>query len=345
MRGKRTAALRATTTSIAFVSAFLGCSAFAQEDFYKGKTLDLVVGYSAGGGYDVVARLLAAHMSAHIPGSPTIVVRNMPGAGSITAANYIYSLAPKDGRTFALVAGSAIMAHLFRVKGVTYDPRNFSWIGSLTSEVSLAVAWKTSNINKIEDVLDHEFIVGTSGPGGGNYIYPSVLNSLLNMKFKLVSGYPGSTEIALAMERGEVSGLASWNYSGIKQARPTWLADGTIKPLVQLSLRKHPSLPNVPLVLDLAKTQEQRDILEVIFAQQYMARPFIAPPSIPVDRLADLRKAFLETAKDPKFLSEAERARLEVVDTMNNADVEQLLDHLYSRPANILDKVAAAVGG
>lgn len=339
------APLRAATGALCAALAATGALASAESRAQTPRNLEFYVGYSAGGGSDTQARIVANHIGRHYPGAPSVVVRNMPGAGTITLANYLFSVAPRDGHTFGIIAGGAVTAPLFKTKGAAYDPRDFTWIGNVSSEVSIAAAWHTSGVKTLEDATKREVVLGTAGPGSGNHIYPLVLNAILGTKFKLIAGYPGSNEVAIAMERGEVQGTGSWNISGIMQSRPDWLKDGLLIPLVQQSLAKHPSLPNVPLVTELGKTEADRKVLQLIFAQQVISRPLLAPPQIPADRAQALRAAFDTTMKDAAFLDEAAKRRMEITDPMTGDQVKALLVELYGTPADIVERAIAAVNG
>jgi tripartite-type tricarboxylate transporter receptor subunit TctC len=297
-------------------------------EFYKGKNVELYVGYSAGGGYDVYARMVARYMGKHIPGSPTVVVKNMDGAGSLRLANALYNSLPKDGTVFGTVARGAAFDPLLGNKAAQFDASKFSWIGSANDEVSVCVAWHTSGITKIEDTFNKELIVGGTGPSADTDQFPRIANGVLGTKMKIVTGYPGGNDVSLAMERGEVQGRCGWSWSSVIATRKDWYDSKKINVLVQLSLAKHPDLPNVPLILDLAKTPEQKQILTLVFARQALGRPFLAPPGIPQDRVDALRKAFMDTMKDPEFLAEAEKAKLEIT-PIDGAKVQQIVAEAY----------------
>src|SRR5437588_3381876 len=280
--------------------------------FYKGKTIDLYIGYSAGGGYDVYASLLARHMGRFIPGNPTIVAKNMPGAGSLVLANWLYNVAPKEGTAFGMIGRGTGFDPLLGSTKAQFDATKFNWLGSMNDEVSVCVAWHTTGINTLEQVKQRELTVGGSGPAADTDQFPKVLNATIGTKFKIVTGYPGGNDIDLAMERGEVMGRCGWSWSSVIATHKHWLDERKIGVLVQLSLSKHPDLPNVPLIMDFARNDEEKQIFKLVFARQPMGRPFLAPPGIPADRVAALRKAFMDAMKDPSFLAEAEKAKLEI---------------------------------
>ena len=233
-------------------------------EFYKGKDIKMLIGQPVGGGYDTYARFFARHLSHFMPGAPNVIVQNMPGAGGVVMTNALVAAQPRDGTVIGAAAGSVATAALFGASGARYDARELGWIGSLNSEVGLVVSYKTAPVQKLADIYTTEFIVGGSGATDGNVIFPRSMNQVLGTKFKVIPGYGGTANVVLAMERGEIHGTGSWHYSSISVARPTWLEDGTINVLTQLSLKRHPKVPNTPTVIELAKTDEQRAILELI---------------------------------------------------------------------------------
>ena len=317
-------------TVAAAVLAVAPATGWAQTpaEFYKGKTVDLMVGYTAGGGYDVYARMIARYIGKHIPGNPTVVVKNLDGAGSLRLANALYNQHPKDGTVFGTDARGAAFDPLLGNKAAQFDASKFSWIGSANDEVSVCVAWHTSGITSIEQTFDKELIVGGTGPSADTDQFPRIVNGVLGTKMKIVPGYPGGNDVSLAMERGEVAGRCGWSWSSVISTRKEWYDSKKINVLVQMSLQKHPDLPNVPLVLDLAKTPEQKQILTLVFARQALGRPFMAPPGVPADRVEALRKAFMDTMKDPEFLAEAAKAQLEVT-PIDGAKVQQIVAEAY----------------
>jgi tripartite-type tricarboxylate transporter receptor subunit TctC len=318
------------TVAAAALAVVPATMAWAQSpaEFYKGKNVDLMVGYSAGGGYDVYARMIARYIGKHIPGNPTVVVKNLDGAGSLRLANALYNQLPKDGTVFGTVARGAAFDPLLGNKAAQFDASKFSWIGSANDEVSVCVAWNTSGVTKIEDTFDKELVVGGTGPSADTDQFPRIVNGVLGTKMKIVTGYPGGNDVSLAMERGEVQGRCGWSWSSVISTRKDWYDSKKINVLVQMSLAKHPDLPNVPLVLDLAKTPEQKQILTLVFARQALGRPFLAPPGVPADRLAALRKAFMDTMKDPEFIAEADKAKLEIT-PIDGEKVQQIVVDAY----------------
>jgi tripartite-type tricarboxylate transporter receptor subunit TctC len=310
-------------------------------DFYKSRNVDLYIGYSTGGAYDLYARVIGRHMGAHIPGNPTLVPRNMEGAGSLRLANYLYRVAPQDGSALGTIGRGIAFDPLFIGKGDQFDAQKFTWLGSANNEVSVCVAMKDSGITKFDDLFSKELTVGGTGTSADTDQFPRVLNNVLGTHFKIVEGYPGGNDVVLAMERGEVSGRCGWSWSSVKSTHKSWLDDKRMIVLIQLSLNKHPDLPDVPLVMDYAKTDEQRQILKMVFARNVMGRPFLAPPNLPPDRAVTLRKAFTDTMTDKDFLAEAEKTDLEI-NPVSGEDVEKLVKDVYATPKDIIEKAKAA---
>jgi tripartite-type tricarboxylate transporter receptor subunit TctC len=334
--------IRAAAAMLAFAPiAFAAPFALAQSpaDFYKGRNIDLYIGYSVGGAYDLYARVIARHLGKHIPGNPIIVPKNMEGAGSLRLANWLYNVGPKDGTALGTIGRGTAFDPLLGSKGAQFQADRFTWIGSANNEVSVCVAWKTSGINKLEDVLAKELIVGGTGQAADTDQFPRVLNGVLGTKFKIVTGYPGGNDVTLAMERGEVKGRCGWSWSSVVATHKRWIDDKSIIVLAQLSLDKHPDLPDVPLIMDFAKGEDQQRMFKLIFARQVMGRPYVAPPGVPADRAEALRKAFMATMQDPEFLAEAEKSQLEI-NPVAGTEVEKLVKDLYQTPKALADKAA-----
>ena len=334
---------------LAALASIFGLAAIAlaqsPADFYKNRDIDLYIGYSVGGAYDFYARVIGRHMGAHIPGNPTLVPKNFEGAGSLRLANYLYRVAPQDGSAFGTIGRGIAFDPLLIGKGDQFDAVKFNWLGSANNEVSVCVALKDSGITKFEDLFTKELTVGGTGTSADTDQFPRVLNGVLGTHFKIVEGYPGGNDVILAMERGEEQGRCGWSWSSVKSTHKSWIDDKRMIVLVQLSLSKHPELPDVPLVTDFAKTDEQRQILKMIFARQVMGRPYLAPPNLPADRVAVLRQAFADTMTDKDFLAEADKTQLEI-NPVSGAEVERLVKEVYATPADIVAKAktAAAAG-
>ncbi|WP_429550902.1 Bug family tripartite tricarboxylate transporter substrate binding protein [Paraburkholderia sp. MM5477-R1] len=331
------------STAVALSTAWLG-TAYAEstQDFYSGRTVNMEIGYSVGGGYDMYARLLAKHLGNHLPGKPTITPQNMPGAGSLKAANYLYSVAPKDGATIGTFGRT--MPEQPLLGEADYDSRRLVWLGSMDSDVSLCVTWHTSPIKTFQDLMTKSSRFGGQGAGSDPDVMANTIKNLFHAKLQLVTGYPGSNESALAMQRGEIDGECGASWSTLRMRHPDWLRDHKVNLIVQMALEKHPDLPNVPLLSDLASDAETKQVLTVIAASQALARPFAAPPGIPVDRADALRKAFADTMKDPAFLADAKGLSIEVR-YVPPEQISKVLDDLYKTSPDQIAKAKAAVGG
>jgi tripartite-type tricarboxylate transporter receptor subunit TctC len=335
---------RLDTISVVILAAMMASPAAAQSaaDFYRGKTLTLIVGYSVGGGYDTYARVLARHMVRHLPGTPSIIVQNMPGAGSLRAANYLYAVAPKDGSVFGIFSRGMAMEPLIGSSATQYDSRKFTWLGSATNEVSVCATWHTSAVKNWGDMLVKPFTVGGEGSGSDPDIFSAMLRNAFGVKVKTVSGYPGSNEVALAMERGEVDGRCGWSWSSMKATRADWLAGKKVNVVVQLSLNKSPELPHVPIVTEFATTERQRQILQLILSRQVMGRPFAGPPGVPDDRKQALRAAFDATMADAEFRADVTSRGLEV-NPVSGIEVDRLMAQLYDTPPEAIAETKAAI--
>jgi tripartite-type tricarboxylate transporter receptor subunit TctC len=316
----------------------------AVADFYRGRTVTLIVGYSAGGGYDTYSRILARHLGRHIPGTPTIVVQNMPGAGSLKMTNYLYNVAPKDGSTIGIFSRGMAMEPLIGGTNVAFDSTKMTWLGSGTNEVSVFVTWHTSPVKTWHDVVTKDFTVGGEGSGSDPDTYALLLKNAFGAKLRLITGYPGTAEIAIALERGEVDSRASWSWSSLKTLKPNWIAEKKVNFPVQLNLTKGAELQDVPLITEFATSDKQRQMLKLILSRQEMARPYAAPPGIPEDRKAALRKAFDETWADPELLAEM-KARGQEVNPVSGAALDKLIAELYATPKAVVAETRKAIGG
>jgi tripartite-type tricarboxylate transporter receptor subunit TctC len=321
----------------AILASVSAVRAQTSAEFYRGRSISLEIGSSVGGGYDIHGRLLARHMGKYIPGNPTIVPRNVEGAGGLRLANILYNSAPRDGTAFGIVFRSIPFDPLFGNKAAQFDATKFTWIGSTSNEVSICVAWHTTGVTSIEDLRKKEIVVGSTGPGADTSLFAKVINGVFGTRMKIIVGYPGGNEISLAMERGELGGRCAWSWSAVKATRLSWVEQKQMHIFVQLGFSKHPDLPNVPLVVDLAKSTDQRDILKLVFARQQFAWPFVAPPGVPKDRANALRTAFDATMKDKAYLAEAEKAKLEIMPVAGE-DIQRLIAELYATPAEIVQK-------
>jgi tripartite-type tricarboxylate transporter receptor subunit TctC len=311
-------------------------------DFYRGKTVSVFIGFGPGGGYDLSARVLARHMGRHIPGQPTLVPKNMPAAGSLQLANYLYNVAPRDGTEFGIFGRTLPIDPLIGTQGIQFDPLKFTWLGSTSNEVSTCVAWHTAPVKTAADVFRHELHVGAAGAASPSGVFPHVFNAVLGTKFKVITGYPGSANILTALEAGELTGFCAWGWVPMSATKPDWIRDKKFNVLFQIGLRKHPEHPDVPLILDFAKTPQDRQVLELVVAPQTFARPFAAPPGVPAERAAALRQAFEATLKDAAFIAEAEKLKLEP-ELVTAGEIEQILQRIYASPPEIIARARAAL--
>jgi tripartite-type tricarboxylate transporter receptor subunit TctC len=320
-----------------------GCRADGVADFYKGKTVTLFVGYSAGGGYDALARITARHMSRYIPGNPSIVVVNEPGAGTLMLANRLYNVAPRDGTQFGLIARGMAIEPLIGTSNILFDPGKFAWLGSAANEVSLCVTYGGAAVKTWQDALTKPFTVGGTGSGSDPDVFANMLRNLFGMKDRLVTGYPGTPELTLAMERGEIDGRCGWSWASIKWEKGDWVAQNKLNVLVQMAFAKAPDLPDAPLIIDVAQNEEQRQILKLVFSRQVTGRPFVAPPGIPADRKQALRAAFEQTMKDADFRRETQNNGIEI-NPVSGAEIDTLIAELYRMPPDVVAKARVAVG-
>jgi tripartite-type tricarboxylate transporter receptor subunit TctC len=318
------------------LSAAASARADAVSDFYAGKSINLVIGYAPGGGYDLYARTLARHIARHIPGQPNIVVQNMPGAGSLKAANFLYTIAPKDGTTFGgFSRGAPIDPLLGRGEGVQYDPAKFSWIGSISNEVGVCAFRAAAGIKSWADMQLKPFIVGSTGAGADADVFPTVLRKMFKLPMKTVAGYGSAAEIVVAIKRGEVDGRCGWSWSSLVSYNRDLFESKQIDVVLQLAAQKLDELPDVPLVTEVTRDADQRTALKLIVSRQTMARPYVAPPGVPAERLRALRAAFDATMRDPAFQAEAKRQELEVR-PVSGVEAEGLIKDIYATPPAVV---------
>ncbi len=314
----------------------------ALSDFYTGKTMTIIVGADAGGGYDAQARLMARHIGRFIPGSPTVIVQNMPGAGSLLAANNLYNISPKDGTFLGLMQRGVLSAKFTNPAGVRFDLTKFNWVGNLSSETAVVLAWSTTPFFKIEDAMKQEMLVGGTGPTIDTETTPRMLNTLIGTKFKIISGYPGTTDAVLAMERGEIQGMGDWSWSNVKTRRPDFLRDKKIRVLLQVATERLPDLQDVPLAMDYVKTPEDRQLMELFLAQKSAARPVVAPPQVPADRMAAIRTAFDKMIVDAEFHKDATSQKLDI-DPSPAASIEKVIALFASTPEAVGQRLKDAI--
>ena len=311
--------------------------------FYRGKQIVVIVSTPAGGGYDFLGRLMARHLGKHIPGQPQLVVKNLPTAGGIVAANDLYNRLPQDGTHIGLLVRNMLLSPVINPGGVRFSLDKFNWLGSLATETAVAAAWHTAPVKTFDDLLHKELIVGGM-TGVDPETTPRVYNALIGTKFKIVNGYKGTLDIALAMERGEVEGIGDWSWSSVNSTRPEWVRDRKINVLLQGALTKDPALPNVPSALDHVKNDFDRQVMTLYLSQKDVARPVTAPPNVPADRLEALRAAFAELAKDSEFLADAEKSQL-LVNPSGGAGVQRIAAMIAAAPDDVVKRLVAIMSG
>jgi len=327
--------------AVAFLAALALCaSAAARADtvtpFYTGKTLQLVIGYAPGGGYDLYARTLARHIGRHIPGNPTIVVQNMPGAGSLKAANFLYTIAPRDGTTFGGFSRGAYLDPLLgRGTGAQYEAAKFGWLGSISSEVGVCAFRSGADIRSWADMRAKPFIIGSTGAGADADVFPTVLRKMFKLPMKIVAGYGSAAEIVVAIKRSEVDGRCGWSWSSLVSWHRDMFEGRQVDVVLQLAARKLDALPDVPLITDVAEQPDHKAVLRLIISRQTMARPYVVPPGVPAERLHALQRAFSATMADPAFLADARRQELEV-QPVSGGEATALLNDAYATPPELV---------
>lgn len=336
--------VRHTFTKAVVTAAILGPAiiaagpAAAQTNFYKGKSITMLIGSGAGGGYDLYSRVLARHMGNHIPGNPNIIPKNMPGAASIKATNYLYNIAPRDGSVFLSVFNTLPIQPLVGRKGVRYDATRLGWIGSIGKHQNICTTWHTSPVDTFEKAKTQMVAVAATGASGNAVIYPTLFNRMFGTKFKVIAGYK-SADALLSVPRGETAGICGMSYQTLLASAPDWILKKQVHILAQIGLKPHPALKGVPMVLDMVKTKADRDLFTFLMIPQEMGRPYTAGPGLPKDRLTTLRRAFDATMKDPAFLRDAKKARM-IVEPITAEDMEALVARLGTTPKETI-KIAA----
>jgi tripartite-type tricarboxylate transporter receptor subunit TctC len=325
---------------VPIAAAALIAPALAQDPGtnFKDMQVRLIVGSAPGGGYDAYGRLLATHMRRHIPGNPTIVVQNMPGAGSLVLANYLYNVAPKDGTAFGAVNALLATDPLMYPERVKFDPRQFRWLGSALKENHAGLVWHTSPVKNFDDLFTQELIV--AGTGGATNLYPVLTNAILGTRIKMIPGYQGTKQGMLAMERGEVAGNVGITWASLKATNGSWLREGKIRMIVQYGLERHAELPGVAWIYDYAKTDADRAAMDLSFGNQEFGRPFLAPPGVPAPVVAMLRKAFAQTMDDPEFKADAEKRQIDL-DFTSGEDIQALVEKFYKTPPAVVERIKA----
>jgi len=344
MESMMSATIRIALISGAICTVLAAAPAHA-AGHYAGKTIELVVGGDAGGGYDIYARAVARHLAQHIPGNPTIVVKNMPGAGSTRAGIYISSVAPKDGTSIGAMMPGAIIGPLLDDKpNLQFDPTKVIYIGTADSGVRMCVTYQNSKIKTFADAQKTKTIVGGSAAGGATRDYPYLHNHTAGTKFDVVSGYQGTVDIALAMERGEVDGVCGWDWSSVKSQKSDWVRDKKLNLLVQVSLEPLPELTDigVPHIWSFVSNADDRKVAELVVSQQVFQRSYIAPPGTPAEPINILRGAFDDTMKDPAFLADAEKMKISIT-PLAGAKVQDLIASLYATPKQFVERAKAVI--
>ena len=318
-------------------------SAQAVSDFYAGKTIQVLIGFSPGGGYDLYGRVIARHMGRHIPGNPKLVPQNMPGAGSLKAVNYLYGVAPKDGTALAHFAPGVLFEPLLgHAEGAQFDATKFTWLGSASREASVCAFIASAGIKSWADMRSKPTIIGASGGGAESDVFPTVLRNMFHLPLKIVTGYPGGTEITLAMERHEVDGRCGWSWTSLLSRSKALLDSHQLDVVLQIALQKTKDLPDVPLIVDVTDNAEQKAALKLIVARQSIARPFAAPPGIPAERARALREAFAATLADPEFIADAKSQGLDI-EAVQGAEVEALIREVYASSPQAVQLATAAL--
>lgn len=342
MRGARRAARLAGAIFIA--STFSAQAADpAVEAFYKGRNLELYVGTTPGGGYDLYARIVAKYIGKHVPGNPNVVVKNMPGAGQLTMSNWLYKAAPRDGSVIAMAPQAAAIEQALKSDGIQYDAAQFRYIGRVAPVVEVTYTWGTSPTKTLEDARNRETIMGASGPTSPTYYYLLALNELAGTKFKIVNGYPGGGETNLAMQRGEVEGNSK-SWASMKVDNADWLREKKVNILLQYALQRAPDLPDVPLMMELGRTEEARTALKVFAMGNAMGRSIFTAPGLPPERLAALRAAFDATMRDPELLAFTQEKNIDIGPPMSGAELDRLVAETLAFPAGVLATVKKAKG-
>jgi tripartite-type tricarboxylate transporter receptor subunit TctC len=325
----------------ALVALALAGPAAAQAPNFAGKTVTMVIGFGPGGGYDAWGRVVARHIGKHFPGNPTVVPQNMPGGGSFTAANHIYTIAPKDGTVLGIIARDAALGPLTGAAGARFDPLKITWVGTPTTETNVCIATDKAKVKTHKDLFTTELIIGNTGVGTGTYSYPKALNGLLGTKFKLISGFPSSSDVFLAMERGEVDGICE-SLDSVVGKRPDWIKSKKVNVLFQGGVEPNPELKDVPFVVDLGRNADEKQAIEFLYAGQGIGRPFVAPPDMPADRLKMVRDAFNATMKDPDFIADVQKQKLDL-EPEDGEHLAALIQKIYATPKPVVDKVGELI--
>lgn len=335
--------MRCTAVSLLAAATVVGLAQAARAnvgEFYKDKTVSLIISTGTGGGYDLTARVVARYLPKYLPGAPAIVPRNMPGAGNVLAANYMYNIAPRDGLTLATLAQTVFLLQPLGGPGVRFDATKFYYLGSSSVDNSSIYVWHTAGVNSIEDATKREILFGATGVGSGSTVYPLLMNNLLGTRIKIIAGYKTSQEVDLAMSRGEVQGRAGNNFQSLKANRPDWLAEKRLVFLAQVGLQRDSEYPDLPLLTELAKTEEHRQIIAMFSAPIAIGRPFLTTPDVPLDRARALRDAFAKVMADPDFIAEGRKASLDIK-PISGEGLAKIVDDLNATPPAVVARAKA----
>lgn len=332
--------IRTTAGALALSCMLMSGAANAQS---IPREIAINVGFGAGGVYHTMAMTLSRHMGRYLPGQPTIVVRTMPGAGSLLAANHIANVAPRDGSVLAVIGGGTVLEPLFGNAEAKFDPTKLSWIGSTATETYTCVFWGETNATRIEDAIERQLVVGSTGRGSRTHTYPAALNELLGTKFKVVAGYRGMTDIHLGIERRELDGVCGWGYSSIPSQKPDWLKDNKINITLQFARAKHPELPKVPLIMDVLKSEQDKAAMQLLLLDSFVAWPLVGPPGMPAETLATYRKAYRAALADPQLLAEAKQLQL-VIEPVTGEEIETFVKEVAASPPAVVQRARTLSG-
>jgi tripartite-type tricarboxylate transporter receptor subunit TctC len=336
--------MRAHCIAAVLLSVVIAGSARAQtaDDFFRGKTLTMVISTGVGGGYDLGGRLVARHLSKHLPGAPTVVPKNMPGAGHVRAANYMAVQAPRDGTTIATIGNAIALLQVMDGSGVYYDISKFQWIGTSDTSSATLYVWAATGVTSLEQAKTREVVIGATGAGGGNTQYPALLNNVLGTRFKVIAGYGTGSDINLAMERGEVDGRANHSFNSLLVTYPQWVAEKKINILLQIGIKPQDGFDAVPMLDSFARNDAERAIFNLFSAPIALGRPVAAPPEVPADRVTVLRRAFDATMVDPEFLADAQRSKLDI-SAIRGEVLQKIAEDVVATPPAIIAQAKAAI--
>jgi tripartite-type tricarboxylate transporter receptor subunit TctC len=323
------------------VSVLTLMPAAAQGPSLAGKNVTMIIGFGPGGGYDAWGRVVARYIGKHLPGNPNVVPQNMPGGGSFNAANHIFAIAPKDGTVLAIIARDAPLGPLTGAPGARFDPLKISWIGTPTTETNICISMARAKVRTFKNLQESELIIGNTGVGTGTYSYPKALNGIFGTKFKLISGFPSSTDVFLAMERNEVDGICE-SLDSVISKRPDWIATKKVNVLFYAGAKPTIDLNGAPFIVDLGRNADEKQALEFLYAGQGIGRPFVAPPDLPAERLKMLRDAFNATMKDKDFVADTTKQKLDV-EPENGEHLEALIKKVYATPKSVVDRIGELI--